>query len=95
MRTNFDPPSDPYGNDRQCHICDSDLVYDGWTKEWYCPDAENHPVRKMYRACWITESFGQAIGAWGDLASARAQAAQQQAEGRIAWVEDEQNNKVV
>ncbi len=34
---NFDPPSDPYGNDRQCRICDADMERDSLTREWYCP----------------------------------------------------------
>ena len=35
--TLYDPPSDPFGNDKQCPFCDAVLVYDPYTKEWYCP----------------------------------------------------------
>lgn len=33
----FDPPSDPFGDEKHCRICDGDLVRDPWTKEWHCP----------------------------------------------------------
>jgi hypothetical protein len=35
IRTNFDPPSDPYGDEVHCHICDACMVQDS-TGEWEC-----------------------------------------------------------
>ena len=38
----FDPPSDPFGNEKTCRLCDAAMVYDSWMSEWYCPN-ENCP----------------------------------------------------
>lgn len=34
----FDPPADPYGDEKQCRRCDTPLKYDPWEKTWYCPN---------------------------------------------------------
>ncbi len=34
--TIFDPPSDPYGNEKVCPICDELLEYNPLTREWEC-----------------------------------------------------------
>jgi len=34
-RTNFDPPSDPYGDEVHCHICDACMVQNSGG-EWEC-----------------------------------------------------------
>ena len=33
---NFDPPSDPYGDEHNCRLCDQPLTRDPYTREWYC-----------------------------------------------------------
>lgn len=32
----FDPPSDPFGNEKHCRICDSALNCDRLSRELYC-----------------------------------------------------------
>ena len=32
----YDPPSDPYGNEKRCRICDELLEYNPLTREWEC-----------------------------------------------------------
>ena len=34
----FDPPSDPYGDEKNCRHCDCPMEYDPWAKVWYCPN---------------------------------------------------------
>jgi hypothetical protein len=34
----YDPPSDPFGNEVRCPVCDGPAKWDDWTKEWYCDD---------------------------------------------------------
>jgi len=44
----FDPPSDPYGEEKQCLICDEPLEYDSWMRVWYCPrDHEAAPFEQL------------------------------------------------
>ena len=35
-RTNFDPPSDPYGDERRCRICDHEMEYNPLIRAWEC-----------------------------------------------------------
>lgn len=35
----FDPPSDPFGDEKRCSLCDGELEYNEWTKEYYCPSS--------------------------------------------------------
>lgn len=32
----FDPPSDPYGNEKYCRICDEPLEWNSLIREWEC-----------------------------------------------------------
>ena len=32
----YDPPSDPFGDERSCRICDGELTYNYLTREWEC-----------------------------------------------------------
>lgn len=32
----FDPPSDPYGDEKRCRICDELLEYNPLVREWEC-----------------------------------------------------------
>ena len=32
----FDPPSDPYGNEKSCRICDQPLEWNYLIREWEC-----------------------------------------------------------
>ena len=34
--TNYDPPADPYGDEKRCRICDGELTYNYLTREWEC-----------------------------------------------------------
>lgn len=38
----FDPPADPYADERNCRRCDCPMEYDPWEKTWHCPN-ENCP----------------------------------------------------
>lgn len=41
----FDPPSDPYGNEKSCRICDKPLEWNYLLREWECIDEhESHPT---------------------------------------------------
>ena len=33
---NYDPPSDPFGDERSCRICDGELTYNYLIREWEC-----------------------------------------------------------
>jgi len=58
----FDPPSDPYGDDKLCRMCDNELVYDDWERVWYCPSSHDEP-------CSPVETPDDSIGA--ELATER------------------------
>ena len=32
----YDPPADPYGDERGCRICDGELTCNHLTREWEC-----------------------------------------------------------
>ena len=34
--TIYDPPADPYGDERGCSICDGELTYNYLPREWEC-----------------------------------------------------------
>ena len=34
--TNFDPPADPFGDERGCRICDGEMTYNYLIREWEC-----------------------------------------------------------
>jgi len=54
----FDPPSDLYGDEKRCGICDEPLEYDAWMRVWYCSrDHDAAPVdpEPLYRVHHIAE----------------------------------------
>ena len=36
----YDPPADPYGDEKHCPICDGLMEPEPFGKEWFCPN--NH-----------------------------------------------------
>ena len=48
-RLTFDPPSDPYGDERRCRICDHPLTLVGWecVQDHDALEQENAPMRDV------------------------------------------------
>lgn len=40
MKTIYDPPSDPYGHEKRCKICDTVMEFDKYNREFYCEKCE-------------------------------------------------------
>lgn len=55
----FDPPSDPYGNEHNCRICDGAMEYDAWADTWYCPNdhetKEEKQTVKLYDPYYLLD----------------------------------------
>jgi hypothetical protein len=47
----FDPPSDPYGGERRCRICDSQLEYNPLTRSWECTRDHDAPEMAECSEC--------------------------------------------
>ena len=47
-----------------------------------------------YRSVWITETFGTAYGKLTTLKDARLEVEFLKSQGRIAWVQDEEDNRI-
>jgi len=59
--TNYDPPSDPYGNEHSCYFCDGPLTYNDWTREWECHadhDATEVVTASVETLCDVTDLKG-------------------------------------
>jgi hypothetical protein len=44
----FDPPSDPYGDEKLCRICDEPLEWNWLIREWEC--THDHDAAQPLRA---------------------------------------------
>ena len=47
----YDPPSDPFGNAKNCPICDGPLEYNWLAKEWFCPRDHDAPEMGYCAEC--------------------------------------------
>lgn len=47
----FDPPSDPYGGERRCRVCDSQLEYNPLTRSWECTRDHDAPEMAECSEC--------------------------------------------
>jgi len=46
MRQNFDPPSDPYGDEVHCPVCDYCMEQEAWTDEWICKHCQEEEEKE-------------------------------------------------
>lgn len=63
----FDPPSDPFGDEKRCRICDADLTYNPLIREWECTqDHEEDNLETFYVTIYMVDLFygGPEEGGW-------------------------------
>lgn len=56
--TNFDPPADPYGNERRCRICDEHLIYNYLIKDWECENPHENLIHWCRKCGRYTQDGG-------------------------------------
>ena len=60
----FDPPSDPFGSEKQCLICDQPLEYNWLTKEWECTHSHEKDESAITTEEWKRRYVAQLMK-WG------------------------------
>ena len=97
----FDHPSDPYGGEKRCRICDELLTYNPLIRGYECthdhdftPHNQQVPAGLiLYRAVWYREDGKLTKGILTDKANAKAQVLFLSTM-RNAWLEDSDGNKI-